>query len=463
VNGYDKEETIAAIATPIGVGGIGIIRISGCNAENIARKIFKSKRPIKSFDSFRLYLGHIIDPKSNLPVDEVLLAIMHAPFSYTREDVVEINSHSGYVILSSILQIILKEGARLANPGEFTFRAFLNGRIDLTQAEAIIDLINAKGDMSVKLAASQLAGGLKRRIEEIRQAIIEILARIEVSIDFPDEESIIITRSNIADQINKKISKPIKEFIDAYAQRKIWHEGVAVVIVGRVNVGKSSILNRLLQEERAIVTPIPGTTRDILECMVNIDGIPLKLIDTAGIRKVKGKVEKKGVDLTKTQLTLADLTLLVIDRSRPVNQYDLSLLKEVDKNNTIVLINKIDLPVKFSEENINSTFKHLSKVKVSALTGEGFKRLNKAIFNKIMDKKIDISPTPILPNLRHKMALTKAVTFLENASINLKNGFPLEIVAADLLWAKDVIDEITGNKTSEEILNNIFSRFCLGK
>ena len=458
-----NEKTIAAIATPIGIGGIGIIKISGRNAKNIAQKIFRPKRPIESFDSFRLCLGHIIDPKSNLPVDEVLLSIMHAPFSYTREDVVEVNSHSGYTILSRILQIILQAGARLANPGEFTLRAFLNGRIDLTQAEAIIDLINAKGDMSVQLAASQLAGGLGTRIKEIRQVIVEILARINASIDFPDEEFTAITRSHIADHINKKILKPTKEFIATYAQRKIWHEGIAVVIVGRVNVGKSSILNRLLQEERAIVTPIPSTTRDILECTVNIEGLLLRLIDTAGIRKVRGKVEQKGVDLTKTQLGLADLTLFVIDRSRPLNQHDLELLREIDKKNTIGVINKIDLPARLKEKKINSIFEYLPKVNISALTGEGFKELNKAIFTRVMDKKIDTSPAPIIPNLRHKMALTKAAEFLEDASRNLIDGFPLETVAADLSWAKDAVDEITGDKSNEEILNEIFSRFCIGK
>ncbi len=458
-----NEKTIAAIATPIGIGGIGIIKISGRNAKNIAQKIFRPKRSIESFDSFRLCLGHIIDPKSNLPVDEVLLSIMHAPFSYTKEDVVEVNSHSGYTILSRILQIILQAGARLAKPGEFTLRAFLNGRMDLTQAEAIIDLINAKGDMSVQLAASQLAGGLGTRIKEIRLVIVETLARINASIDFPDEESTAITRSYIADHINKKILKPIKEFIAAYAQRKVWHEGIAVVIVGRVNVGKSSILNRLLQEERAIVTPIPGTTRDILECTVNIEGLLLRLIDTAGIRKVRGKVEKKGVDLTKTQLGLADLTLFVIDRSRPLNQHDLELLSEIDKKNTIGVINKIDLPARLKEKKINSTFEYLPKVNISALTGEGFKELNKAIFTKVMDKKIDTSPAPIIPNLRHKMALTKAAESLEDASRNLIDGFALETIAADLSWAKDAVDEITGDKSNEEILTEIFSRFCIGK
>jgi tRNA modification GTPase len=458
-----KEETIAAIATPIGVGGIGIIRISGYNAENIARKIFRSKSPIKSFDSFRLYLGHIIDPKSNLPVDEVLLSVMHAPFSYTREDVVEINSHSGYTILSYMLQIILQAGARLAKPGEFTLRAFLNGRIDLTQAEAIIDLINAKSDISMRLATGQLIGGLKTRINEIRQVLIEILADIECLIDFPDEGSPEVTKSYTADRLNKKVIKPIKKLIVAYTQRKIWHEGTAVVIVGKVNVGKSSILNRFLQEDRAIVTPIPGTTRDILEYTVTIEGLPLKLVDTAGMRKVRGEVERKGINLTNTQLGLADLTLLVIDRSRPFNEYDLTLYRKVDKGATIVIINKIDLPRKLSDKKIDAVFQRLPKVAVSALTGEGFETLHKAIFNKVVDRNIDMYPAPIVPNIRHKTTLTNASMFLEKASKNLIGGFPLEIVAADLLWAKNALDETTGNKTTEEILDNIFSKFCIGK
>jgi len=458
-----KEETIAAIATPIGVGGIGIIRISGCNAENIARKIFRSKSPVTSFDSFRLYLGHIIDPKSNLPVDEVLLSVMRAPFSYTREDVVEINSHSGYALLSYILQIILQTGARLAKPGEFTLRSFLNGRIDLTQAEAIIDLINAKGDMSMRLATGQLIGGLKTKINEIRQVLIEILTDIECSIDFPDEKSSEATKPHTADRLNEKIIKPIKKLVAAYTQRKIWHEGTAVVIVGKVNVGKSSILNRFLQEDRAIVTPIPGTTRDSLEYTVTIEGLPLKLVDTAGIRKVRGEVERKGVNLTNTHLGLADLTLLVIDRSRLLNKHDLTLLRKIDKGATIVIINKIDLPAKISDKKINAVFQRLPRVAVSALTGEGFETLNEAIFNKVVDRNIDIYPAPIVPNIRHKTTLTNASVFLEKASKNLIGSFPLEIVAADLLWAKNALDEITGNKTTEEILDNIFSKFCIGK
>lgn len=458
-----KDETIAAIATPVGLGGVGIIKISGRNAVKIAQKLFRPSRPIKSFENFRLYLGHIIDPKSDLPLDEVLLSMMRAPSSYTREDVVEINSHSGYTILSNILQLILQSGARLAQPGEFTLRAFLNGRIDLTQAEAIIDLINAKSETSVRLAANQLAGGFLTRIKEIRQALIEILIEIEASIDFPDEESTMVTRPHLINNIHKKILKPIKEFISAYSQRKIWHDGIAVVIIGRVNVGKSSILNRLLHKERALVTPVPGTTRDILECGVTIEGIPIKLVDTAGIRKVRGTVEKKGVDLSKAQLTSADVTLFVIDRSRALNQYDYDLLREVNKNTAIVVINKIDLPAKPSEKKIDSLCNNLPRVNVSASTGEGFNKLNKAIFNRVMNNTIDIASIPIVPNLRHATALENVRDLIEKASINLRDGLPLEIIAADLSWAKDAIDEITGGKTSEEILSGIFSNFCLGK
>jgi tRNA modification GTPase len=458
-----KDETIAAIATPIGVGGIGIIKISGKTAVDIAQQIFRPKWPLKSLDNFRLHLGHIIDPKSSLPLDEVLLSVMRGPFSYTREDVVEINSHSGYIILSNILQLILQSGARLAQPGEFTLRAFLNGRIDLTQAEAIIDLINAKSDTSVRLAANQLVGGLNARINETRHALCDILIKIEASIDFPDEESTSITRPLIIDHLHSKILEPIKEIISDYSQRKIWHEGIGVVIAGRVNTGKSSILNRLLQKEKALVTPIPGTTRDILEYGVTIEGIPLKMVDTAGIRKVRGTVEKKGVELTRAQLASADITLFVIDRSRALNQYDYDLLHIVNKTTSIVVVNKIDLPARVSEKMLSSFCRNLPRADISALTGEGFQGLKEAIFNRVIDKTGGIALSPIVPNLRQTVALKQARDLLENASVNLQAGLPLEIVAADLSWAKDSIDEITGIKINEEILHGIFSKLCIGK
>ena len=458
---YPKD-TIAAIATPIGIGGIGIIRISGPDAQAIARKIFRPKRPTTSFKSFRLYLGSIIDPKEGLPIDEVLLSAMYAPFSYTCEDVVEINSHSGYALLSNILGIVLQAGARLAKPGEFTLRAFLNGRIDLTQAEAIVDLINAKSDRSVRLATNQLAGGFKERTEVIRLALIKILAQVEAAIDFPDQGFTAATTASITDHINKAILGPTKELIAAYAQRKLWYEGFLVVIAGRVNVGKSSVFNRLLQEDRALVTPIPGTTRDALDAAVTLDGLPLRLIDTAGVRKVTGIIEQKGIQLTKVQLSRADLILLVVDQSRPLNHYGVDLLQEAHKNPVIVVVNKVDLPAKTSQDKIGTTFKKLPRVKVSALTGEGFKGLKRVMFATIINKK-DTPLTTLVPNLRQTNILEKAASCLENATRNLLQGLPLELAAADLSWAKDALDEITGNKTSEEILDNIFNSFCVGK
>ena len=460
---YYKDDTITAISTPIGIGGIGIIRISGIDAENIAKKIFKPKNHVKYFKNFRLYLGHIIDPKSNIPVDEVLLSVMRTPSSYTREDVVEINSHSGYIILSNILQIILQKGARLAESGEFTLRAFLNGRIDLTQAEAIIDIVNAKSSRSLKLAADQLKGSFKKQIEKISREVTNIIVQIEASIDFSNEKSTTISNTHLINYINKKILPPIQEIADSYNQRKLLHEGINAAIIGRVNVGKSSILNRLLQEERAIVTAIPGTTRDIIEGMITIKGIPIKLIDTAGMRKVKGKIEEKGINLTKTQIKKADLILLVVDHSRPLNQYDLTLLKEIREKSAILIINKTDLPAKLDNKKINSLFKNLPKAKISALTGEGFTTLNQVIFLKIMENKKDINHSSLIPNVRHKVILDNSINFLKQASINLKHNIPLEIVAEDIYQVKDSLNEITGENINDDILKNIFKRFCVGK
>ena len=458
-----KEETIAAIATPPGVGGIGIIRISGHDAETITRRIFRPKRPINAFKAFHLYLGHIIDPRSGIPVDEVLLSVMHAPRSYTREDVVEINSHSGYTILSTILEIVLEAGARLARPGEFTLRAFMNGRIDLTQAEAIIDLVNAKGDISIQMAARQLAGDLNQKIQQLRQGVIRVLAQIEASLDFPDEESTVSDRARLTEQITNKALGPAQELLNACSQRKAWHEGFSVVIVGRVNVGKSSILNRLSQQDKAIVTPIPGTTRDILEAMITIQGLPIRLVDTAGMRQVKGQIEKKGVERTRTQLASADITLVVIDRSRPLSRHDRGLITMVNGNNTVVVVNKIDLPRRVGNKGLNALVCGLTTVEVSALTGEGFRGLSEAIYGKIMGKTSDLIPPSIVPNIRHKMLLTKAVHHLKDASRNLITGSPLELVAADLSWTVHAFDEITGDRIDEEILDAVFSDFCLGK
>jgi len=458
-----NDDTITAISTPIGIGGIGIIRISGNDAENIAKTIFKSKKKADSFKNFHLHLGNIVDPKTNTFIDEVLLSVMRAPFSYTRETVVEINSHSGYVILSHILQIILQSGARLAEPGEFTLRAFLNGRIDLTQAEAIVDLINAKSDKSLKFSIGQLNGSLKSRIKTTNTKLTHILAQIEASIDFPAEVSTQGLNATIIDYVKTNILMPLKVIADSYNQRKILHEGINAAIVGRVNVGKSSILNRLLQEERAIVTPVPGTTRDIIEGTSSIKGIPIKFIDTAGIRKVNSIIEQRGMGLTKTQIKKADLILFVVDQSRPLNKYDLYLLNEVKERTFILLINKIDLPTRLYDKKIDSTFAGLSIVKVSALTGEGFSALADAIFLKIMEDKKDINNESIIPNLRHKVILDQAIEHLRKAIMNLKATIPLEFIAEDLYQVKDNLNEITGEKVNDDVLTDIFTTFCIGK
>jgi len=458
-----KDETIAAIATPVGIGGIGIIKISGRLAEGILQKIFRPRRPIKSLDNLRLYLGHIIDPDSGLPIDEVLVSIMRGPLSYTREDVVEVNSHSGYAILSRILQIILLSGARLAKPGEFTLRAFMNGRIDLTQAEAVVDLINAKSEASLCLAARQLLGGFLDRIEEIREKLLNIIVEIEACIDFPDDQPIRMDRRHIAHRIHTSILEPIKELVSAFSQRKIWQEGMVMVLAGRVNVGKSSIFNRMLQNERALVTPIPGTTRDIIECGISIKGIPVRLMDTAGLRKARGTVEKKGLGLTKACLDSADIILLVIDRSKDLTNYDTETLRTLKKQRLIVVINKIDLPQKVSEKKIAETFKNIPKVFISAVTGEGFNNLINTIHEHIVNPASAMPSAPIIPNLRHSIALRQTGDYLEKAAMNVIDGLPLEIVAADLMLAKNSIDEITGKKISEEVIEGVFTRFCIGK
>lgn len=458
-----NEDTIAAIATPVGQAGIGIVRLSGPRSLEIAEKIFRPKRPVKRFQSRRLYLGHLVDPSSGCMIDEVLLSFMKAPSSYTTEDVIEINSHSGYLILSKILQTVLAQGARLARPGEFTFRAFMNGRVDLTQAEAVIDLINAKSERGLQLATRQIKGHLGGEIAKLREKVIEILAHLEVAIDFPEEESEILSKQEIINRIEKELMAPIENILAAHTQRKIWMDGINTVIVGRVNVGKSSLLNRLLNEERAIVTPIPGTTRDIIESTIHIQGIPLRLMDTAGFRRVEGEVEKIGVRLTEQKLADADLSLIVIDQSRPLNQYDLDLIAKSPRNRSLIIINKIDLPPTLDKEKSKKVFNGYRVVKISALTGEGLENLKTVIREIVTTSDMDTTVSDLAPNLRHKAALLEASQFFKNTILNLRNGLPTEIIAVDLKSGLDALGEIIGETTHEDILDRIFSDFCIGK
>ncbi|MGE5842207.1 MAG: tRNA uridine-5-carboxymethylaminomethyl(34) synthesis GTPase MnmE [Deltaproteobacteria bacterium] len=455
-------DTIAAVATPAGQAGIGIVRMSGPEARKIADRVFRPRNPVDSFQSHRLYLGHLIDPASGAPVDEVLVSYMAAPHTYTREDVVEINSHSGLLLLEQILKILLREGARLAKPGEFTFRAFMNGRVDLTQAEAIIDLINAQSERGLHLASNQIHGRLRAGIEELRQKTVDLLAHLEVAIDFPEEDFSLLNREETACRIREDLLDPVSRILSGCGERKLWLEGLKTAIVGRVNVGKSSLLNRLLNEEKAMVTAIPGTTRDVVESTIHLQGLPLRLMDTAGFRKVRGELERMGIRRAEQKMEEADLVLLVIDRSRSLQSEDLDLLTRVKNRKAVVVLNKMDLPAKVNEETLESQAGGLPRVRISAFTGDGIDDLQKAIRDVIL-AGIDTADIGIAPNLRHKEALDRAAGHFERSASNLRDGLPLEIIAADLQGGLEALGEIVGETAGDEILDRIFSRFCVGK
>jgi tRNA modification GTPase len=456
-------DTITAIATPTGQAGIGIIRISGPRAYEIAKKIFRPHKPRQNLKSHRLYLGQLYDPSLKTTIDEVLISFMKGPRSYTREDIVEINSHSGFLLLSRILQIVLDQGARLAKPGEFTLRAFLNGRIDLTQAEAVVDLINSKSERGLALSSQQIHGSFRKEIQVLRQKATDILAHCEVAIDFPEEEVSIMSREEASDRIEEEVVRPIKAMIETHSRKRIWVDGINTVIVGRVNAGKSSLLNRLLNEQRAIVTPIPGTTRDFIESTITIDGLPLRLMDTAGFREVKDEVERIGVGLTEQKLNEADFLLIVIDQSLPLNDDDLKIVNQCRGKKSLIVINKIDLASVLSADVEHKELAGFPVARISALTGEGLDDLRSAIVGCLLEGDVDMTSSHATSNLRHRQALVDAAQFFKNAARNSEKNVPMEIVALELKSGLDALGEIIGETTSEEILDSIFSQFCLGK
>jgi len=456
------EDTIAAVATPVGQAGIGIVRMSGPGSRKILDRIFRPRNPVNDMESHRLYLGHLMDPASGAPIDEVLVSYMAAPHSYTREDVVEINSHSGHLLLAQILKILVHEGARPAKPGEFTFRAFMNGRVDLTQAEAVMDLINAQSARGLQLASNQIRGRLRSEIERLRQHAVDILAQLEVAIDFPEEEYGRLHREETALRVQMDLIDPVSRILSGHEERKVWMEGVKTVIAGRVNAGKSSLLNRLLNEERAMVTPIPGTTRDTIESTIHLQGLPLHLMDTAGFRKGRGTLERIGIHRAEQKMEESDLVLLVIDRSRPLHQDDLDLLARVQSKRAVVVLNKIDLRARVNEEALETLASGLHRVRISALKGEGLEELRKAIVD-VITSGIDTADLGVAPSLRHKEALERASGHFQAGVSNLREGLPFEIVAADLQEGLEALGEIVGETANEEVLDRIFSRFCIGK
>lgn len=458
-----EEETIAAISTPFGESGIGIVRMSGPLAEPIAKKLFKPKKDQSYFISHHFHYGEIIDPKNGNPIDEVLTVLMKSPKTYTREDIVEIHCHGGYFILQKILELVLEQGARMAEPGEFTRRAFLNGRIDLTQAEAVIDLIRAKTMENLEIASQQLRGVLYREMASLKERLIEHLALIEAHIDFPEEEIEPISFEELKRDL-VRMSDHIEEWIASYEEGRVFREGISCAITGKTNVGKSSLLNVLLKQERAIVTPIPGTTRDVIEEVLNIYGIPVRLMDTAGLRKAKDSIEQEGVRRAKERVADADLVLLMIDRSRELNEDDVEIFREIKGKKKVVIINKKDLPLKISIEDVRNRFQEDTIVSISALKNEGIDDLKKAIYTSLLHRDVRVTPEHlIVANIRHKAALSRVKENLSNAVRGLGEGTFLEFIAFEIRSALDALGEMVGETATEEVLSRIFEQFCIGK
>ena len=448
-------KTIAAITTSIGSGGVGIIRISGEEALNIVKKVFVPVKP-GELKPFSLKLGHIIDENKTV-VDQVLVSYFRAPKSYTGEDVCEINCHGGNIAVNRVLELVLQNGATLAEGGEFTKRAFLNGKLDLTQAEAVIDLINSKSEKEGKASIKQLEGKLGNEIRGIKDEIISLLADIEANIDYPEYEDIEDVRREKIDEILENQINRLYKLEQSFESGKILKNGIMTAIVGKPNVGKSSLLNMLLKEERAIVTEIAGTTRDTIEECVTIKGITLRLIDTAGIRETEDIVENIGVEKSKKALENAELVLFLIDGSTGILPEDREILEAVKDKNHIVLINKID--IKNQEIDINTD----NVIRISAKTGEGIEDLENKIEEMFNLKKLDTENEFIITNIRHKDLLNKARNGLKQAKETILNGLPIDMISINIKTAIESLGEILGESISEDVLNKIFEKFCVGK
>ncbi len=455
------EDTIAGIATPLGEGGIGIIKISGKESTKIVKNIFRVKN-VDQFTPRHFYLGKIYD--DDVFIDEVMMVIMNKPKSYTGEDVVEIHCHGGFLVTRRILELVLKNGARLAEPGEFTKRAFLNGKIDLSQAEAIIDIISAKSELGLRTAAQQLEGRLKNSINEISEDIERIIANLEAEIDFPEEDLEILDSEEILSIILNSIDKIDKLISEADAGR-ISREGVNTVIIGKPNVGKSSLLNALVREDKAIVTEIPGTTRDIIEDYIQIRGVLFKIIDTAGFRETSDLVEKIGLEKTQKVFEEADLVLFVLDDTEELSDEDKNIinkLKTVDKKILIVL-NKIDLKRVYLKDEVASYLPHVKIIEISALEKIGLDKLENELINLVFDGKLDINQDFTVTRTRHKNLLSNAKKHLLDAKATLEMGLTEEFLSIDLKDAWTELGKITGATIERDIIDKIFSEFCIGK
>ncbi|MFD1707838.1 tRNA uridine-5-carboxymethylaminomethyl(34) synthesis GTPase MnmE [Siminovitchia sediminis] len=458
-------DTIAAISTPLGEGGIAIVRISGDQAIGIADKIFRSAngKQLEEMDSHTIHYGRLIQPRTEEMIEEVMVTVMRAPRTYTKEDVVEINCHGGMVSVNRVLQLVLNNGAKLAEPGEFTKRAFLNGRIDLSQAEAVMDLIRAKTDKAMNVALNQMEGRLSKLIKSLRQDILETLAHVEVNIDYPEYDDVEEMSHRMLREKADHIEKEIKKLLKTAEQGKILRDGLSTVIIGRPNVGKSSLLNSLVQENKAIVTDIPGTTRDVIEEYVNVRGVPLRLIDTAGIRETEDIVERIGVERSRKVLKEADLILLVLNSAEPLTAEDQQLFQAVEGMDVIVIVNKTDLPGKINIGQVRDLAGKHQVISTSLLKEEGIDDLEQAISDLFFQGELESGDITYVSNSRHIALLHQALQAMEDVKQGIEAGTPIDIVQIDMTRTWEILGEIIGDTVQDSLIDQLFSQFCLGK
>ncbi len=458
-------DTIAAISTPMGEGAIAIVRLSGDEAFDIGAKVFRGMKgtSMKEFASHTIHYGHIIDPATEQVVEEVMVSVMRGPKTFTREDIIEINCHGGLVSVNKVLQLVLKHGARLAEPGEFTKRAFLNGRIDLSQAEAVMDLIRAKTDRAMNVALNQMEGRLSNLIRKLRQEILETLAHVEVNIDYPEYDDVEEMTHTVLLEKSRHVRDEIDKLITTSEQGKILREGLSTVIIGRPNVGKSSLLNSLVHENKAIVTDIPGTTRDVIEEYVNVRGVPLRLVDTAGIRETEDIVERIGVERSRQVLKEADLILLVLNYADELTHEDEQLFEAVKGMDVIVIVNKTDLPQKIDLDRVRELAKEHPLVTTALLEEEGIDELEEAISSLFFAGSIEAGDITYVSNSRHIALLNQASQAINEAINNVEMGTPIDIAQIDLTRTWELLGEIIGDSVHESLIDQLFSQFCLGK
>ncbi|WP_145462473.1 tRNA uridine-5-carboxymethylaminomethyl(34) synthesis GTPase MnmE [Staphylococcus hominis] len=456
-------DTITSISTPMGEGAIGIIRLSGPEAVEIGDKLYKGKKKLKDVPSHTINYGHIIDPETHEVVEEVMISVLRAPKTFTREDIIEINCHGGILTINRILELTMTHGARMAEPGEYTKRAFLNGRIDLSQAEAVMDFIRSKTDRASKVAMNQIEGRLSDLIKQQRQSILEILAQVEVNIDYPEYDDVEDATTEFLLAQSKKIKNEIDQLLETGTQGKIMREGLSTVIVGKPNVGKSSMLNNLIQDNKAIVTEVAGTTRDVLEEYVNVRGVPLRLVDTAGIRDTEDIVEKIGVERSRKALSEADLILFVLNNNEPLTEEDRTLYEVIKNEDAIVIVNKTDLERQLDIEEVKTMIGDTPLIQTSMLKQEGIDELELQIRDLFFGGEVQNQDMTYVSNSRHISLLKQARQTIQDAIDAAEAGIPMDMVQIDLTRTWELLGEIIGESASDELINQLFSQFCLGK